>query len=193
MTSSQLKSYSLRSRELHGEKHETLFIYLFIHFWLCWIFLAVHRFSLAADSEGYSSLWCTGFSLQITGAWTLGVVAVVSVQFSPVQSLSRVWLFATPWIAALQASLSITNSQSLLKLMSIELVMPSNHLILCYFLLLLPSIPIMVFSNESTLHIRWPKYWSCFSISPSNSCPQTFRIFLDQGLIPCSLHCQMDS
>ena len=196
MTSSQLKSYSLRRRELHGEKHETLFIYLFIHFCLCWIFLAIHRLSLAADSEGYSSLWCTGFSLQITGAWTLEVVAVVSVQFSPVQSLSRVRLFATPWISALQASLSITNSQSLLKLMSIESVMPSNHLMLCHSLLLLPPISpsIGVFSNESTLHMRWPKYWSfSFSISPSNSFPQTFKIFLDQGLIPCSLHCQMDS
>ena len=87
---------------------------------------------------------------------------------SSVQSLSRVQLFATPWAAARQASLSITNSQSLLKLMSIELVMPSNHLILCRPLLLLPSIfpSIRVFSNESVIHIRWPKYWS-FSISPS--------------------------
>ena len=78
---------------------------------------------------------------------------------------------ATPWTTARQASLSITNSQSLLKLMSIESVMPSIHLILCCFLLLLPSIfpSIRVFSNESILHIRWPKYWSCsFSISPSN-------------------------
>ena len=88
-----------------------------------------------------------------------------------VQSLSRVRLFATPWTAAHQASLSITNSWSLLKLMSIELVMPSNHLILYRPLLLPPSIfpSIRVFSNESVLHIRWPKYWSCsFSISPSN-------------------------
>ena len=90
---------------------------------------------------------------------------------SSVQSLSRVWLFVTPWIAARQASLSITNSQSSLKLMSMELVMPSNHLILCRSLLLLPPIPpsIRVFSNESTLCMRWPKYWSfSFSISPSN-------------------------
>ena len=90
---------------------------------------------------------------------------------SLVQSLSHVWLFATPWIAACQASLSITNSRSLLKLMSIESVMPSNHLILCHPLLLLPPVPpsIRVFSNESVLHIRWPKYWSfSFSISPSN-------------------------
>ena len=82
--------------------------------------------------------------------------------FSSVQSLSRVQLFATPWTAARQASLSITNSWSLLKLMSIESVMPSNHLILSHPLLLLPSIfsSIRVFSNESALPIRWPKYWS---------------------------------
>ena len=92
-------------------------------------------------------------------------------QFSSVQSLSRVWLFATPWIAARQASLSITNSRRSLKLMSIESVMPSSYLILCCPLLLLPPIPpsIRVFSNESTLCIRWPKYWSfSFSISPSS-------------------------
>jgi len=90
---------------------------------------------------------------------------------SSVQSLSRVQLFVTPWTAAHQASLSITNSQSLLKLMSIESVMPSNHLILCRALLLLPPIfpSIRVFSNETVLRIRWPKYWSVnFSISPSN-------------------------
>jgi len=90
---------------------------------------------------------------------------------SPVQSLSPVRLFVTPRTAACQASLSITNSQSLCKLTSIESVMPSNHLILCRPLLLLPSIfpSIRVFSNESVLHIRWPKYWSfSFSISPSN-------------------------
>ena len=94
-----------------------------------------------------------------------------SVQFSSVQSLSHVQLFVSPWTAACQASLSITNSQGLLKLMSIELVMPSNHLILCHPLLLPPSIfPIIrVFSNESVLRIRWPKYWSFnYSISPSN-------------------------
>ena len=84
------------------------------------------------------------------------------IQLSLVQSLSRVRLFATPWSAARQASLSITNSQSLLKLMSIELVMPSSHLILCHPLLLLPPIPpsIRVLSNESALCIRWPNYWS---------------------------------
>ena len=88
-----------------------------------------------------------------------------------VQLLNRVQLFVTPWTAACQASLSITKSQSLLKLMSMESVMPSNHLILCHPLLLLPSIfpSIKVFSNESVLHIRWPKCWNfSFSISPSN-------------------------
>ena len=88
-----------------------------------------------------------------------------------IQLLSHVWLFVTPWTVACQASLSITNSQSLSKLMSIESVMPSNHLILCHRLLLLPSMfpSIRVFSNESALHVRWPKYWSfSFSISPSN-------------------------
>ena len=97
-----------------------------------------------------------------------------SFQFSSDQSLSRVRLFATPWIAACQASLSITNSRSLSKLMSIDSVMPSSHLILCRPLLLLPLIPpsIRVFSNESTLHMRWPKYWSfSFRISPSNEHP----------------------
>ena len=91
-----------------------------------------------------------------------------------VQSLSRVRLFATPLIAARQASLSITNSRSLLKPMSIESVMPSSHLILCCPLLLLPPLPpsIRVFSNESTLHFRWPKYWNfSFSVSPSNEHP----------------------
>ena len=92
-------------------------------------------------------------------------------QFSSVQALSHVQLFATPWTAARQSSLFLINSQSLLKLMSIKSVMPSNHLILLSPLLLLSSIfpSIRVFSNESVLHIRWPKYWGfSFSISPSN-------------------------
>ena len=96
------------------------------------------------------------------------------VHFSSVQSLSRVRLFATPWIAAPQASLSITISRSSLRLTSIESVMPSSHLILCRPLLLLPPIPpsIRVFSNESTLHMRWPKYWSfSLSIIPSKEIP----------------------
>ena len=102
----------------------------------------------------------------------------VSVQFSSFQSLSHVWLFATPWIAARQTSLSITNSRSLPKFTCIESVMPSSHLILYRPLLLLPPIPpsIRVFSNESALHMRWPKYWSfSLSISPSNEHP---------GLVP---------
>ena len=92
-------------------------------------------------------------------------------QFSSVQLLSYVWLFAAPWTTACQAFMSITNSQSLPKLMSIESVMPSNHLILCHPLLLLPSIflSVRVCWNESVLYIRWPKYWSCsLSISLSN-------------------------
>ena len=96
---------------------------------------------------------------------------MIPVILAVVQSLSRVRLFATPWTEARQASLSFTISQSLLKLMSMELVMPSNRLILCHPLLLLPSIfpSIRVFSKESGLHIRWPKYWSfSFSIRPSN-------------------------
>ena len=99
------------------------------------------------------------------------ITMVVLIVISSIQSLSHVRLFATPWTAARQASLSITNSRSLLKLMSIESVMPSNYLILCCPLLLLPSIfpSIRVFSNESVLCIRWPKYWSfSFSISPSS-------------------------
>ena len=93
------------------------------------------------------------------------------IQFSSVQLLSHVWFFATPWIAAHQASLSITNSRSLLKLTSIESVMPSNHFILCHPLLSLPSIfpSIRVSSNDSALCITWPKYWSfSFNISPSS-------------------------
>ena len=103
-------------------------------------------------------------------------------QFSSVQSLSRIWLFATPWIAARQASLSITNSRSSLKLTPIESVKLSSHLILCCPLLLLPPIPpsIRVFSIESTLRMRWPKYWSfSFSISPSKEHP---------GLISFRMH-----
>jgi len=102
--------------------------------------------------------------------------------FSSVQSLSRVQLFETLWTTARQASLSITNSQSSLRLMSIESVMPSSHLILCHPLLLLPPIPpsIRLFSNESTLRMRWPKYWSfSFSISPSNEHPGLISFRMD--------------
>ena len=103
------------------------------------------------------------------------------VQFSSVQLLSPVWLFVTPWTAACQASLSMTNARSLAKLMCIESVMPSNHLILCHPLLLLPSIfpSIRVFSNEAALRIRWPKWWNfSFNISPSNEY---------SGLISCRM------
>ena len=118
--------------------------------------------------------------------------------FSSVQSLRRVRLFVTPWTATCQASLSFTNSRSLPKLMSIELVMPANHLILCHPLLLLPSIfpNIRVFSNESALHIRWPKYWSfSFNISPSNEHPGLISFSMDwsdllavQGTLQSLLH-----
>ena len=107
-------------------------------------------------------------------------IATLYVYIQSVQSLVR--LFATPWIAARQASLSITNSRSSLKLMSIELVMQSSHLILCCPLLLLPPIPpsIRVFFNESTLHMRWPRYWSfSFSISPSKEHPGLISFRMD--------------
>ncbi|CAI9168849.1 unnamed protein product [Rangifer tarandus platyrhynchus] len=114
--------------------------------------------------------------------WTENCQAL---QFSSVQSLSRVRPFVTPWTAAHQASLSITNSRNPPKPMSIESVMPSNHLIICRPLLLLPSIfpSIRVFSNESALHIRWPKYWSfSFNISPSNE---------HSGLISFGMDCRV--
>ena len=104
-------------------------------------------------------------------------------QFSSMQSLSRVWLFGTPWIAARHASLSITNSRSSHRLKSIESVMPSSHLILCRPLLLLPPTPlsIRVFSSESTLHMRWPKYWSfSFSIIPSEEIPGLISFRMDR-------------
>ena len=109
-------------------------------------------------------------------------ITVQNVRFSSVQSLSHVRIFATTWIAARQASLSITNSWRLPKPMSIESVMPSNHLIVCHPLLLLYSIflSIRVFSNVSTLHIRWPKYWSfSFNISPSNEHPGLISFRMD--------------
>ena len=109
-------------------------------------------------------------------------VIEVNPQFSSVQSLSCVQLFATPWIAACQASLSITDSRSSLRLTSIESVMPSSHLILCHPLLLLPPIPpsIRVFSDESTLPMRWPKYWSfSFSIIPSKEHPGLISFRMD--------------
>jgi len=122
------------------------------------------------------SLICLRYRYQITEKNKEAITNI-----SSVQSLSRIWLFATPWTTARQASLSITNAQSLLKLISIESVMPSNHLILCCPLLLVPSVflSIRVFSRESVLHSRWPKYWSfSFNISPSNeySVPISFRM-----------------
>ena len=119
------------------------------------------------------------------------------IHISSVQSLNCVQLFVTPWNAACQASLPITKSQSLLKLMSIKSLMPSNHLILCYPLLLLQSVfpNIRVFSNESVLHIRWPKYWSfSFSISPSNEYSGVISFRMDwfdlsvQGTLKSLLH-----
>ena len=123
--------------------------------------------------------------------------------FRSVQSLSCVRLFATPWIAARQASLSIINSRSSLRLTSIESVMPSNHLILCRHLFLLPPIPpsFRVFSNESTLHIRWPKYWSfSFSNIPSKEIPRLISFRMDwldllavQGTLKSLLQSQFKS
>ena len=124
--------------------------------------------------------------------------SIFSLMFSSVQSLSSVWLFVTPWTAAWQASLSITNSQSLPKRMSIELVLPSNHLSLCHPLPLQPSIfpSIRVFSNRSALRIRWPKYWSfSFNIKPSNEHPRLISFRMDwldllavQGILKSLLH-----
>jgi len=113
-------------------------------------------------------------------------------EIGSVLSLSHVQLFVTPWTAPHQASLSITNSWSLLRLMSIKLLMPSNHLILCCPLLLLPSIfpCIRVFSNESVLHIRWPKYWSfSFSISPSNEYSGLISFWIDWFDLPILYIC----
>ena len=126
------------------------------------------------------SMWLFLFlneALKIISSLYLVVSSVSSVHL-----LSRVQIFATPWIAARQASLSITNSQSSLKLMSIESVMPSNHLTLCCPLLFLPPIPpsIRVFSNESALCMRWPKYWSfSFNIIPSNENPGLISFRMD--------------
>ena len=119
----------------------------------------------------------------LLGSYNFLCIVLLSPSVQLVQSLSRVQLSATPWIAACQASLSINNSQSSPRLTSIESVMPSGHLILCRPLLLLPQIPtsIRVFSNESTLHMRWPKYWSfSFSISPSKEIPGLISFRMDR-------------
>ena len=128
----------------------------------------------------------TYFKICLIARSYIQILSVVKINFlfscfSSGQSLSYIWLFVTPWIAARQAFMSITNSRRLTKLMSIELVMPSNHLILCHPLLL-PSIfpSTRVFSNESALHIRWPEYWSfSFSISPSNEHPGLISFRMD--------------
>ena len=114
--------------------------------------------------------------------WPDMMILLSSVQFSSVQSLSHVQLFATPWIAARQASLSVTVSRSSIKLMSMETVMPSSRLILCRPVLLLPPIPpsVRVFSNESTLHMRWPKYWTfSFGIISSKEHPRLISFRMD--------------
>ena len=129
------------------------------------------RFRPWREGQGNCGLW----------PWLWPHWSSASVQFRSVQSLSHVWFYATPWTAARQASLSITNSWSLPKPMSIESVMPYNHLILCWPLLL-PSIfpTIRVFSNELALRIKWPKYWSfSFSISPSNEYPGLISFRMD--------------
>ena len=154
--------------------------------------LLLRKLSLAVTSWGYPSLRWAGNERSPTPTPALQLEKAAATEVPPqpninkyissVLSLSRVRLFATPWTAACQASLSITNSRSLLKLMSIELVMPSNHLIICRPLLLPPSIfpDIKVFSNESALRIRWPKYWCfSFSISPSNEHPGLISFRMD--------------
>ena len=132
---------------------------------------------------GSKSIVDGDFSHDIKRWLLLGRKAIINpVQLSSVQSFSRVRLFVTPWIAAHQASLSITNSQISLRLTCIESVMPSSHLILCHPLFLLPPIPpsIRVFSNESTLRVRWPKYWSfSFSIIPSKETPGLISFKMD--------------
>ena len=125
---------------------------------------ADYRSAAESDANALNSDYIPWLGWEFAQKWGIS-------QFSSVQLLSCVWFFVTPWTAAHQGPLSITNSQSLLKLMSIELVMPSNRLIFCHPLLLPPSIfpSIRVFSNESALLIRWPKYWNfSFNISPSN-------------------------
>ena len=141
------------------------------------------RFSLIDLCESFQlKLHWLSYSWEIHFSLDEWEIPYLSYQFSSVQSLSRVRLFATPWIEARQASLSITNSRSSLKLTSIELVMPSSHLILCRPLLLLPPIPpsIRVFSNESTLRMRWPKYRRfSFSIIPSKEHPGLISFRMD--------------
>ena len=138
-------------------------------------------------SPGHCAAKAVTVNMQRRSDW-LPITLHSCFKFSSIQSLSRVQLFATPMDCSTAGPLSITNSQNLLKLMSIALVMPSNHLILCHPLLLPPSIfpSIRVFSNELVLHIRWPKYWSfSFSVSPSNEYSGLISFRMD-WLSPCS-------
>ena len=155
--------------------------YLFLNFSLLgnfWLLIQlVHLYKC--------QFWSSISSWVYFGSLCISRNLFISSQFSSVQSLSHVRLFATPWIAARQASLSITSSRSSPRLMCIKLEMPFSHLILCRPLLLLPPIPpsIRVFSSESALHIRWPKYWSfSFNISPSNEHPGLISFRMDWSL-----------
>ena len=162
----------------------------FLHFFSLSFSLLIHLYGHHWSSKYRQEVWCVlseywyYHSWLQSGSYKMKVLqkskcaiyqcCQVCYDYSSIQLLSHVRLFATPWTAARQASLSITNSWSPPKPMSIESGIPSNHLILCHPLLLLPSIfpSIRVFSNESALHIRWPKYWSfSFNISPSNEHP----------------------
>ena len=166
-------SESQVSGGLHSHKAKLAFLLLIC---LTSIITPAKRTSKSRGKISSSESYFYTFSFWFCKFW------LYDIQFSSVQSLSPVRLFATPWIAARQASLSITNSQSPPKPMSIESVMPSSHLILCHSLLLLPPIPpsIRVFFNESTLRMRWPKYWSfSFSIIPSKEHPGLISFRMD--------------
>ena len=151
-----------------------------------WGYLS-NQMQLSSDrvSPSRDCVWMNTAKIHFVTGMKISIASTTGKDVVTVQLFSHIQLFATPWTAAHQAPLSITNSQSLLKHMSIESVMPSNHLILCHHLLLLPSIfpSIRVFSNESALRIRWPKYWSFnFSISPSINIQDWFPLWLT-GLI----------
>ena len=174
-----LRSISKKINKINS-KFSILFIYDQSHFSGSNLTPALKRRLVGFLFEGPDSKSFLGHMASCHGYLTMQCEN--SHQFSSVQSLSHVRLFATPWFTAHQASLSITNSQSSVKLTSIESVMPSSHLILCRPLLLLPPIPpsIRVFSNESTLHMRWPKYWSfSFSIIPSKEHPGLISFIMD--------------
>ena len=150
--------------------------------------------SIHAAANGIILFFFWLHNIPLYACTTSSLSIPLSVQFNSVQSLSHLGLLVTPWTAVRQASLSITNSRSLLKLMSIESVMPSNYLILCCPLLLLPSIflSIRVFSDESVLRIRWPKYWSfSFNISPSSEYSGLISFRMDWvGSSCCPFLCQ---